>query len=115
MSHAVDPADLAVTVEPYGMTPFLLYSAADGSARVNHVVANVEAEPAIARVNGFGRGVAARLVDDAPLSLLWPAHTPGGFSLIADGAGEIAGDELIIQISAAVLHRPAPVDGDTSC
>lgn len=115
MSHAVDPADLAATAEPYGMTPFLLYGAADGSARVNHVVAHIESNPAIARVRGFGRGVAGRLAEDAPLSLLWPPHTPGGFSLIADGAGTIDGDELIIEISAAVLHRPAPVDGDTSC
>lgn len=115
MSHAVDPKDLAASATPYGMTPFLLYSAADGSARVNHVVVHIESEPAVARVRGFGRGVASRLADGAPLSLLWPAHTDGGFSLIADGAGEIEGDVLTIQISAAVLHRPAPTNGDASC
>lgn len=115
MSHAVAPDDLAQTAAPYGATPFLLYSSADGSARVNHVVASVETDPALVRVTGFGRGVAKRLAEEAPLSLLWPAIEAGGFSLIADGAGSIEGDVLTIEISAAVLHRPAPVDGSATC
>ncbi len=115
VSHAVDPANLADTAAPYGATPYLLYSSADGSARVNHVVVAVESDPAVVRVTGFGRGVASRIADDAPLSLLWPAIAEGEFSLIADGAGSIDGDVLTIAISAAVLHRPAPVDGSASC
>jgi len=116
MSHAVDPENLAETAKPYGATPFLLYSSADGSARVNHVVATVETGPAVARIQGFGRGVAKRVDDGAPLSLLWPPHEAGGFSLIADGSGAISGDELTITISAAVLHRPAPTNGgEASC
>lgn len=115
MSHAVEPDDLAETAAPYGNTPFLLYSSTDGSARVNHVVAAVETGPAVVRVTGFGRGVAKRVADNAPLSLLWPAADPGGFSLIADGVGSIDEAVLTIDISAAVLHRPAPVDGSATC
>jgi len=114
MSHAVDPDDLAEAVDPYGSTPFLLYSSVDGSARVNHVSVAIETSPAVAKVRGFGRGVPARVEDSAPLSLLWPPHTPGGFSLIADGTGAIEGDELVISISAAVLHRPAPTRIDAT-
>lgn len=115
MSHAVDPNDLAATAVPYGSTPFLLYSSADGSARVNHVVAVVSAGPAMIEVTGFGRGVQGRIADGAPLSLLWPAHTAGDFSLIADGSGSIDGDVLTIAVTAAVLHRPAPEAGQATC
>lgn len=115
MSHAVTPDDLSEVSAPYGGTPFLLYSAADGSARVNHVVSVVESAPAQAIVTGFGRGVAGRIADGATLSLLWPSPDPQGFSLIADGTGEVDGERLIITITGAVLHRPAPVDGNTTC
>ncbi len=115
MSHAVAPEDLAVTSAPYGQTPFLLYSAADGSARVNHVVALVESNPARVIISGFGRGVAGRIANGATLSLLWPSREPAGFSLIADGTGEIDGDQLILAVTGAVLHRPAPVDGNATC
>ncbi len=126
MSHAVDPADLASASEPYGTTPFLLYSTEDGSARVNHVVAEVADGQPVVIVKGFGRGVQRRVEAGAPLSLLWPASDAHGFSLIADGLGTIGdpsdissgsdGDSVLtIHISAAVLHRPAPVDGNATC
>lgn len=116
MSHKVDPSELAVAAAPYGDTPFLLYSSADGSARVNHVVAVVaQGEPRVS-INGFGRGVVRRLSDGVTLSLLWPAPDDG-FSLIADGIGTLDENEttIILEITAAVLHRPAPVDGDARC
>ncbi|MFT7475936.1 MAG: hypothetical protein ACI81L_002882 [Verrucomicrobiales bacterium] len=115
MSHSVEPNDLAEVATDYGTTPFLLYSAADGSARVNHVAVAVESEPAIVRVRGFGRGVGPRLDAGVSLSLLWPQHDPHGFSLIADGDGRIDGEELVINVTAAVLHRPAPADSPPSC
>jgi hypothetical protein len=115
MSHAVEPHDLAETAAPYGTTPFLLYSASDGSARVNHVVAHVDG--LTVRVIGFGRGVVGRVEDGAALSLLWPGTQDEAFSLIADGQGSVTddGETLVISITAAVLHRPAPVDGNAAC
>lgn len=115
MSHAVDPKDLAQVAAPYGITPFLLYSSSDGSARVNHVVAEVDERDV--RVQGFGRGVVRRVDEGAILSLLWPAIGDETFSLIADGHGAVAddGETLVISITAAVLHRPAPVDGNAAC
>ena len=121
MSHAVDPADLSAASAAYGTTPFLLYATTDGSARVNHVVAHVEDGQPLVVVRGFGRGVQRRVEEGAALSLLWPARDGEGFSLIADGLGSIDdttdNDELTlsIHISAAVLHRPAPVDGNATC
>lgn len=116
MSHRVEPEDLAETVEPYGSTPFLLYSGASGSARVNHVVASVSTDPATITITGFGRGVAQRVADGAQLSVLWPAPSSEQFSLIADGTGTMVDDEtLTIAVSGAVLHRPAPVGGSRAC
>ena len=114
MSHQVEPEDLATEAEPRGNTPYLLYAGASGSARVNHVVV-ASIDGAIVRCRGFGRGVPDRVAAAATLSLLWPANEPGSFSLIADGAGRIEGEDLIITVDAAVLHRPAPVDGNTGC
>lgn len=122
MSHAVDPNDLSAVAEPYGTTPFLLYSSADGSARVNHVLARIEHGEPVVIVRGFGRGVHRLVEDGAMLSLLWPAPDGIEFSLIADGVGALGdgpdGESdpiLSINISAAVLHRPAPVDGNARC
>ena len=119
MSHQVEPSDLSTEAEPRGNTPYLLYSGSSGSARVNHVVVESigegETDETVVTCRGFGRGVAERVGAEAPLSLLWPAPGPGEFSLIADGQGRIEGETLLITIEAAVLHRPAPVDGDLSC
>jgi hypothetical protein len=117
MSHAVEPHDLKSVAAEYGNTPFLLYSSGDGSARVNHVVVSVESAPPVVRVEGFGRGVARRVEEGAALSLLWPARSAETFSLIADGSGSIDQDGAVlsIAISGAVLHRPAPIDGASSC
>lgn len=118
MSHQVAPENLADTAEPYGLTPFLLYAGNDGSARINHVVVesiDSTSSRTVVRCRGFGRGLVRRVDADAPLSLLWPATTAGTFSLIADGAGTVEADVLSIEISGAVLHRPAPVDGADSC
>ncbi len=117
MSHTVHPSDLPSTAAPYGRTAFLVYAGASGSARINHVVADLETSDGatIARCRGFGRGVPARVDAGATLSLLWPAPSDEAFSLIADGTGTIDEDVLSIVVTDAVLHRPAPVDGPTTC
>lgn len=118
MSHEVDPQGLDGACAPYGRSPFLLYANTDANARVNHVVVASISGPAVT-ISGFGRGIAKRITadDTTPLSLLWPPHEDGGYSLIADGTGEVSsdGEQLTITVHAAVLHRPAPVDGQRSC
>lgn len=117
MSHAVDPSELAPVAERYGATAFLLYSTNEGAARVNHVAVDVDEDQPLVRVSGFGRGAVRRVSEGAQLSLLWPATDAETFSLIADGTGQVDPDEetLTITISTAVLHRPAPVDGNATC
>lgn len=119
MSHAVSPDELYATALPYGTTPFLLYTGSSGAPRAIHVVAELTPDSSRVVVRGFGRGLTKTLTDETVLSLLWPQHGEGEFSLIADAHGVIAegadGDELVLTVTGAVLHRPAPVDGDGSC
>lgn len=121
MSHAVAPTDLFETAKPYGCTPFLLYVGASGTARVNHVSVELAEGSDRATITGFGRGVPPMLTPGFTLSLLWPPHEQGGFSLIADGTGSMeapdlgADQHLVLTVTDAVLHRPAPVDGPASC
>lgn len=117
MSHAVEPDGLAEAAEPYGQTPYLLYSSDHGAARANHVRAVLEMDSPVVRITGFGRSVIKAVERDAPLSLLWPSRGAGEFSLIADGMGTILDENNVeITITSAVLHRPAPVgEGNSTC
>lgn len=119
MSHAVSPEELHATARPYGDTPFLLYVGGNGTVRVNHVSTTFAGNSGQVLVTGFGRGVATALAPDLTLSLLWQPHAENGFSLIADGTGtieQVDGTEtLVLTVSGAVLHRPAPSDGEGSC
>ena len=124
MSHAVRPEDLHTIATPYGSTPFLLYVGSSGTARVNHVSVQLAEGSAHVHVTGFGRGIPSILSDDLVMSLLWPPHEDDGFSLIADGTGVLEPREpdatnsdarLILTITNAVLHRPAPTSGPATC
>lgn len=53
-----------------------------------------------------GRNAAAH----PDVTLLWPPREPGGYSLIVDGRGEVAGDGLRVVPTRAVLHRKAGPD-----
>jgi hypothetical protein len=48
------------------------------------------------------------------VTLVWPPREPGGYTLIVDGRGETAGDELAIMPDRAVLHRPATPNAPTA-
>ena len=115
----MSPAELQRTAQPYGNTPFLFYTGSNSAPRVNHVVASFTDVVGQVVVSGFGRGVARTLTPDSSLSLLWPADASEEFSLIADGTGRIEQSNdtelLVLTITSSVLHRPAPVDGESSC
>lgn len=117
MSHAVSPTALAEVATPYGNAPFLLYPSAAGAVRANHIRVTLTPDDPVVMVTGFGRGVAGAITREAPLTLLWPSPTDGDFSLIADGTGAMVDDHtLAVTVTGAVLHRPAPADGESrSC
>lgn len=55
-----------------------------------------------------GRNVAAH----PDVTVLWPPHEPGGFTLIVDGRAELAGDHVRIRPAHAVLHRKVAARND---
>ncbi len=58
-------------------------------------------------VGTAGRHTRTNLAEHPAVTVIWPPREPGGYSLIVDGTGELAGDEVRVVPSRAVLHRKA--------
>jgi hypothetical protein len=67
----------------------------------------------IARFVNTGRTPLANVAANSSVTLTWPpcdqsqSHEHSKYSLVADGAATIEGDELVVSITSAVFHRPA--------
>ena len=116
MSHRIEPQDLwnAAKRQQQPAAPFLSYTKGEG-VKITHVVVESSSRPEVLRCSGFGRSLVSDLRPDLSLTLLWPASTEDGFSLLADGYGQMIGEGLVITVESAVLHRPAPIDGEPTC
>jgi hypothetical protein len=51
----------------------------------------------------------ALIEDNEAVTLLAPPYEFGGYSLIIDGSAAVAGESVVVALSRAVLHRPAPL------
>jgi len=104
MSIPVDLADLARALEDFGPGYLLTVSAA-GTVKV------VTVEPTVADgvllVEGPGQGTLGNLAGNGSVTLVFPPQEPKGFTLLVDGTAEVAGDDVRVRPSGAVLHRPA--------
>jgi len=100
-------------VAHYGPNAFILTVSDDGRP---HVVSATVAWDGDALVAGCGRSTAANATARPEISLLWPPVDPGGYSLIVDGTASVAGQQVRLSPSRAVLHRSAPsLDPLRSC
>jgi hypothetical protein len=104
MSIPVDLGDLAKALEEFD-AGYLVTVSPSGTVKV------VTVEPAIADgvllVPGPGKGTLANLTGNRSVTLVFPPRQPKGFTLLLDGNGEAAGDDVRVTPSGAVLHRPA--------
>lgn len=105
MSIPVDVSQLAAELERFGAAAYVLTVRDDATPHVAHVTFTL--------VDGALRCAASRtaarnVVDRPTISLLWPPHEPGGYSMIVDGQCVSDGDELVVTPTSGVLHRPAP-------
>jgi Pyridoxamine 5'-phosphate oxidase len=104
MSIPVEVADLAKALEDFG-AGYLLTSSAGGTVKA------VTVEPTFADgalvVAGPGRGSLANLTGNPAATLLFPPLEPKGYTLLVDGTAEVAGDDVRVMPTGAVLHRPA--------
>ena len=58
-------------------------------------------------VGTVGGGTRRNLTERGGVTLVWPPHQAGGYTLIVDGTGKLTDTSLLVMPSRAVLHRPA--------
>ncbi|MEX0428938.1 pyridoxamine 5'-phosphate oxidase family protein [Nocardioides sp. DS6] len=104
MSIPVDVADLAQTLTSFG-SGYLLTVSPAGTVKV--VTVDPVVEDGMLLVRGPGRGTLTNLAANPQVSLAFPPPQPHGFTLLVDGTGVAEGDDVRVQPSGAVLHRPA--------
>jgi hypothetical protein len=102
MSIPVAVADLARALEDFG-AGYLLTNRA-GSVKV--VTVDPTVTDGVVLAAGPGRGTLANLADNPAVTLVFPPLQQRGFTLLVDGTGEVAGDDVRVTPTGAVLHRP---------
>lgn len=111
MSIPVEATELADAAEPFTVC-YLLTTGDDHRPHATHVRATIDGASITC---GLGRRTARNALARPEVSLLWPPHEPGGYSLIADGTIAVhgtPGDDAtgVVTVANAVLHRPATPD-----
>jgi Pyridoxamine 5'-phosphate oxidase len=110
MSVAVDLAGLSKRIAEYGPAAFLVTVGDDGP----HVVSVAVAPGESALLAVTGRRTRANVAARPGVTLLWPAHPGGAYSLLVDGTATVLdGDDgtVAIEPTSGVLHRVADAAG----
>jgi hypothetical protein len=103
MSIPVDVADLEQALADFG-AGYLLTVGGAGTVKVVTVEPTVR--DGVVVVSGPSKGTIANLAGNPNVTLVFPPPLPKGFTLLVDGTAEMAGDDLRVTPSGAVLHRP---------
>ena len=109
---------LSVKIEPIHIGEHLagrefVYLITNSNDRSHVVALRPEMLNDIARFSNTGRTPLANVAANSLVTLTWPpcdqsqSHEHAKYSLVADGVATIDGDELVVTITTAVLHRPA--------
>lgn len=99
-----------------------------GDGRVKVVTVEPTVLDGVLLVVGPGRGSVANIAANPQVTLAFPPAEAHGFTLLVDGTASVAGDDVHVAPSGAVLHRPsahsdgppppgatAPVESPTAC
>ena len=103
MSIPVDVAALQNALADFG-AGYLLTVGSDTGVKVVTVEPTVR--DGVLLVAHPGKGTVANLAGNAHATLVFPPPLPKGFTLLVDGTAEVAGEDVRITPSGAVLHRP---------
>ncbi len=109
---------LSVKVEPTHLGEHLagrefVYLITNNGERSHVVALRPDLNNDIARFANTGRTPLANVAANSSVTLTWPpcdstqTHEHAKYSVVADGVATIVGDELLVSITNAVLHRPA--------
>ena len=105
MSLKVELGELATTLEPYG---FAYLVTVGDNGRVHVLAVTPVLTDAGLVVGGVGRHSQANATERPDVTLVWPPHETGGFSLLVDGTATVDGETITVAPAKATLHRPAP-------
>jgi hypothetical protein len=104
----VDFDRLAAALRDY---PFAYLVTVDDGYRVHTVTVEPELREQILDVGPIGSKTLTNIESRTGVTLLWPPSTPGGYSLIVDGDGEVSESaQLHVVPTRALLHRNAAPD-----
>jgi hypothetical protein len=103
MSIPVELADLDRALQDFGSGYLLTTTGSD----VKVVTVDPTVADGVLLVERPGKGTIANLAENAAMTLVFPPREPKGFTLLVDGTGEVAGDDVRVTATGAVLHRPA--------
>jgi len=103
MSIPVDVADLENALADFGAGYLLTVG---GDATIKVVTVEPTVSDGVVVVAGPGKGTIANLAGNPSVTLVLPPPLPKGFTLLVDGTAEVAGEDVRITPSGAVLHRP---------
>jgi hypothetical protein len=105
MSIAVSLDELRQKIDEFRTDAYILTVRDDGRAHSVAVPVRWEGDELVIPA---GNTTMANARARPLVALLWPPNEPGGFSLIVDADARVDGQEITLQPTKAVLHRPAP-------
>ena len=118
MSMPVTAGEVAARLEEYGTSAFLVTVGDDGSPKVVHLALVWEGNSGGGSFRCTpGGGTLRNLAESGAVTLVFPPAEPGGYSMLIDGTGRVAGasdespgtdDLVLIDFGGGVLHRPVP-------
>src|SRR5258705_6499622 len=104
MSVKVDLDQLADALADF---TFAYLVTVDDDYHAHTVAAQPTLVDGVIDVGPIGGGTRRNLTERDGVTLVWPPHQPGGYTLIVDGTGKLTDTSLLVMPSRAVLHRPA--------
>lgn len=103
MTIPIAAADVAATVQNFDAA-ILVATTPGGWPKVLTVDPHVEGEVVV--IPAPQPSALSYVAREPRVTLVWPTRQHHGFSLIVDGMGTVAGQDVRVAIDHAVLHRP---------
>ena len=109
MSIAVELTSLAEALQHHDFA-YLLTNRAAGAPHAVAVQPTLHGGDLV--IAGLGRRTRENALARPDVALVWPPAEAGGYSLIVDGRATVMADDLRVEPTRAVLHRPAKAAPD---
>ena len=103
MSIPVELPELAQALERFA---YLLTGTDHGAPHA--IAVSPVLQGGVLTIQGVGRRTGKNLASRPEVGLVWPPADAADYSLIVDGTASVAGEQIRIAPTRAVLHRSAP-------